>query len=382
MIPHPTSPIITHTLSTLPKDQSTVPKRPGRPLHDWWKLGILVVGLLVIPAWVGRDAIHPPYDDSRLKAIREVRPDYLFIGNSMLFSRIDHDTLSQRLGGAKSMSFSLGGVFTPHWYLWLKNDLIPSGIRPRRVFLFFREDDLTSPYRSVSLPDDITNLLGASRGKEEELQRVLARHRGFKDQLEHLLLQVYPIQLMHHDMDWLLDSWAFIPVLPGYGKSLLARMTGKEVTPLEAQAFLDARRHFKEDLRYRLFNPGQMRPNSIESGTKEEKVINDSFHFHSRLPDSLLPEMIRLNRQYHLNLVFFMVKPRPDREGTIQQPDGLAAYTKDLKKWLEDHGAGFYDSNPDPYPGLDDYYDQWHVRDAVQFTQHFVDIMSEYMYAK
>ncbi|MBF0139030.1 MAG: hypothetical protein HQL74_01995 [Magnetococcales bacterium] len=380
MIPPSTPQTMTSKVSNHSKETPGARKHPDVTLLDRWILGILVVGLLVIPALTGRDAIHPPYDESRLIAIREVSPDYLFLGNSMLASRIDHRALSQRLGGAKSVSFTLGGVFSPHWYLWLKNDVIPSGIRPRRVFIFFREDDLTSPYRSVSQPDDIKNLLRASRGKEEELERVLAQHRDFKEAIEHILMQIYPIQLKHSDMSWLLDSWAFVPILPGYGKAVLARMIGEKETPQQYQRFLEARRRFKEDLRYRLFKPSELRPMNSESGTRGVKVTEEPFNFYSRLPNSLLPEMIRLNRQHHLNLVFFMVKPRPGGDGTIQQPKALAAYTKDLKQWLEDNGAGFYDSNPDLFPGPDDYYDQWHVRDEVKekFTQYFIDSLPGY----
>lgn len=83
--------------------------------------------------------------------LRSTRVEYLFVGNSMLDSRIDPELFTD-LAGKTSIALAEGSSGAAHWYLTLKNVVLPSGVRPKKVFLFFRSGELTD------LPEDLDTI--------------------------------------------------------------------------------------------------------------------------------------------------------------------------------------------------------------------------------
>lgn len=86
-----------------------------------------------------------PFDPSPIAELERVRPRFLFIGNSNTYTRIDEDHLASLVGGPVLVQAesNTGGV---HWYLQLKNHLVPSNARPERVFVFYRTRELGDTY--------------------------------------------------------------------------------------------------------------------------------------------------------------------------------------------------------------------------------------------
>jgi hypothetical protein len=72
----------------------------------------------------------------------------VFIGNSMMESRIDR-TYIEQTAGLKAFLLDAGKVsagpsMVPTWYLWLKNLVAPAKIKLTKVFIFFVDEQLTS----------------------------------------------------------------------------------------------------------------------------------------------------------------------------------------------------------------------------------------------
>ncbi len=331
--------------------------------------------LLLLPALPGRFSPTIPYNPANRKELAAKKPDFVFIGNSMLFSRIDPPALASTPGGGSGMNLTMGGVFSAHWYLWLKNDIIPSGHRPRATFLFFRDDELTTPYRSVSTPEERALLAKASVDDERELHEALAFHRPFIDRLETFFYDLYPIQLKRNDLDWLLDSLALLPALPDYSGMLWRKKFGSPtVTPEEENVLFEQRQTFKREIKDTLFSANGFRPRPAPRATTDTQA-KPALTFAEQLPHSLLPAMLRLAREHGLRLEFVLVKQRPNLDGSpLIRPASEQRYLADLRDYLAAHGAGLHDDNPDERWTPEHYYDQWHIapRFKALYTQRFV----------
>src|SRR5262245_38109284 len=79
-----------------------------------------------------------PFDADRGPALARMEPTWGVIGDSMAGSRIDPALLSQLTGGVTAPLFWAGSS-PAWWYLALKNWVIPAGIHPRAVIVFFRD---------------------------------------------------------------------------------------------------------------------------------------------------------------------------------------------------------------------------------------------------
>ena len=78
----------------------------------------------------------------RIPELQRMNPGYVVIGDSMAGTRINERLLTELTGQpvAPLLQAGTGPVF---WYLALKNWVIASGVKPRAVFIFFRDTNLT-----------------------------------------------------------------------------------------------------------------------------------------------------------------------------------------------------------------------------------------------
>ena len=330
-----------------------------------------------------RAALAPPGANRQHEWLAARNPDYLFIGNSMLDSRIDPDHFQRLLGGAGSAHIQGDGLFTAHWYLWLKNQVAASGIRPRAVFIFFRDTVLTSPNLSTTGQQERRRLASASVDDEAVLQRILNRHKGLSNRLVDLGIRLYPVQLDRYRVDWLLDSLALLPALPGYLAHQIDKWSG--AAPVDAdrdrdRSIQESRSAFKWKLRNELFSPNNFRPRAGVPGPDGDDGAAEAVtDFDRRLPDSLLPEMVRIGREHRLNLVFIQVKPRPGKSGFSHERPREEAYTAALAAYLRQNGMGFHSFMHDPALQEHHYWDGAHIAPQHRpwYTEHFVRSLPE-----
>src|SRR5687768_13211939 len=83
-----------------------------------------------------------PFHAGRIPELQQMNPGAVVIGDSMAGTRIDERVLSQ-LSGVPVAPLLQAGSGPAFWYLALKNWVVASGIKPRVVFIFFRDTNLT-----------------------------------------------------------------------------------------------------------------------------------------------------------------------------------------------------------------------------------------------
>ena len=99
-------------------------------------------------------AARKSFDPGPIASLRHGNPRWVFIGDSMLGTRI-HPTLLKELSedGTRNVMVLLQAASGPSWwYLAFKNLLVPSGVKPRMTFFFFRDTNMTDTMFRLTNP--------------------------------------------------------------------------------------------------------------------------------------------------------------------------------------------------------------------------------------
>ena len=72
-------------------------------------LAAMIIVVLVIPAVLGRSSTAEEFDRSPIDALNIANPEIIFLGNSLLYSRIDPEYISL-ITGRKSISLAIDGT--------------------------------------------------------------------------------------------------------------------------------------------------------------------------------------------------------------------------------------------------------------------------------
>jgi len=308
------------------------------PLRTWTAAAALAV-MLLLPA-LYRPTLDGklPFDGHVLREIDTEKPDYIFIGNSMLATRMDQPTLESRVGKNCCYLLWTGGAESAWDHQVLKNYVVAAAHRPKVVFIFFRDAYLT---RVTYRTNDAYwwKIERASHEQEPELSRAMQESRTWQERLEYDLGLLYPIQKRRDAANYALAWVASQAVDPGlipYGAPTAASYN-------------------------ELFSLARLRnvDTADDAGAGTDLSIYD---FDARLPRSLLPSMVALAKGAGIPLVFVRVQRRPTPSGPAPQPPQLTGYIARLSRYLADNGAGFYDFTGDPELTLDHYLDGDHIR--------------------
>ena len=76
--------------------------------------------------------------------LRDDRPEWVLVGNSQLNSRVDAAYLEE-LCGHPLYKLSFSATKSAMWYLMVRTIVVPSGVKPKVVTVFFRDRDLVRP---------------------------------------------------------------------------------------------------------------------------------------------------------------------------------------------------------------------------------------------
>lgn len=304
-----------------------------------------VPSLGYLPA-LGLRRDHQPFRQETIEELRRGQPAWVFIGDSMLGTRIDPRRLQQlSTNGHEFVAFLYQAATGPGWwYLAFKNDLVASGTRPRCVFFFFRDTNLT---------DTLWRLAGhyghaldtVATGAEPELDRlVAARMRGeWTSRAYSLLNGVYEADVAAGWMEPLVHGWFLRWRYPD----------AAERAAFEAET-------------ERAFGLEQLRS---DVGSDLDVAANPDFA--RDLPTSVLPSILDLADQHGLRVCFVRVQRRPEGGHPPPQSPALAKYVADLAAYVESRGALFHDDTNDPELTEDLYGDGDHVRDRRRYTEIF-----------
>jgi hypothetical protein len=284
-----------------------------------------------LPALEGPRA-RAPFDADRIPALRRLDPAWVVIGDSMAGSRIDPAVLTQLTGG-RTAPLLYAGSGPAWWYLVLKNWVIPSGIHPRAVIVFFRDTNLTNVLFRI---DANWALDGAALDREPELNAALARRRGtLFYQVRDRIDRVYQAEQARRWIEPAIPDWPVRMMFPS------PRL----------------RAAFTQQLNDR-FGLAHLRPMDAADmqATEDREADFDAF-----VGKSALPLMLRDARQAGLKLVLVRVQRRPLGGRPPYQSPALQRYVRQLAAFVEANGATFVDDTGDAAQSLDWYGDGDHL---------------------
>lgn len=285
------------------------------------------------------------FDGEPVEQLAYMKPGYVVIGDSMAGTRI-HTTRLAELTGRPAAPILQAGSGSAYWYLALKNWVIASGARPRVVFVFFRDTNLTDVM--FRLDDGFRWNLDRVAGEQElELNAVIAARTGA---LRHRI---------HAGVDraYSADQARFwmVPALP----DRLARA----LVPSRRQ-----RTAFIRDMNAR-FDFMHVRP--FEAADLERAVDREA-DFSGYVGRSVLPLMLRDAKRVGITLCLVRVQRRPPADRPPEQSPALRKYIAELGAYLESEGAIFHDDTGDPNLPLAMYDDGDHVKEdwRPRYTEH------------
>jgi hypothetical protein len=273
-----------------------------------------------------------PYDPTFREDIRRIRPEFVFIGDSMLGSRIDPAHMRRAID-RQTWWVMQPGTGSAYWYLAFKNHVLGAGVRPKAVIVFFRDYNLTDVM--FRLDEAFRWSLDTVAGPEEpELNAAIARRRqGGWSAVHAAVERVYrPAPIAARADEWL-TRW---PAETVAGPRRLARFQ-KEMNDL--------------------FAFEKLRPMAEADMAADQSQADLA----AALPGSILPEFIRLAKANGVRLAFVRVQRRPRPDGPPLQPPALVRYVADLRRYVESEGALFIDDTGNPAFTLDWYKDGDHM---------------------
>ena len=256
-------------------------------------------------------------------------PEVLFVGNSMVFSRIEREEF-ERLSGRFDRFLTNAGSASACWYLYFKNIIVPSGIKPEMTFIFFRDEVLTWPeFRTGTFYEAYLDSLRLE--DEPVLDEVLFGAREARATLgfraSHAVAAFYGIDLQPERL-----QSSFVDL------AMDATALGSDKRP--RRLYMNQRFELKRLRR-------DLAADDVQSLT-ERAGGEAPTKFDASPKASFLPHIIDIAQANGLPICFYRVKKRVDVNGTREPAPHLPQYLADLRAYLESRGVAFIDETNDP----------------------------------
>ncbi len=309
--------------------------------RQWFWLAAFLLIVFATPALLLRFWQDTEFDQASLDDLNARQPEIVFIGNSMLETRIDPDHLSELLDGTEVVSLAEPGSQSAVWYLQLKNLVAATDSPPDTVFVFFRNDLITQPL--APLDERNRELIASLRSSDDgEFEEVLEARRSLHQQAIHSLERVYPVQ---RQKDEALDA----------------------VSELSA-AFLPSNRDELSSLADDQFAFHNQR------GADEDPPPPDPERpFADSVEPSFLPLMLQIAAENSINLVFVRVQARPNLDGSVRETESMRRYSDHLASYLAERDLDYFDFTGNSAVDRALYYDSFHIRQLylLDYTEIF-----------
>ena len=283
-----------------------------------------------LPVFAGHRSVA--FHAHRIPELQRMNPGAVVIGDSMAGTRINERLLTQ-LAGQPVAPLLQAGSGSAFWYLALKNWVIASGIKPRVVFIFFRDTNLTDV--RFRLDDQYRWSLDLVAGeREDELNDVVAAAlEGPFYRFHNLAERSYGVEAARRAAE---------PVVTRGPARWVAHSDAERSALLTA-----ANDRFGLD-HLRVMEAADM---SADEGTD----------FNASVRHSVLPLMLREAQRAGFKLCLVRVQRRPvDGRPPVQSP-ALRRYVQDLRRYVQASGGVLHDDTGDPAMTLDMYEDGDHI---------------------
>lgn len=317
-------------------------------------MAAIVAVVLAVPALLGE--IRPsrqPFNERPLRALEKAKPQVVFVGDSMLGSRLDPVTLNGLAGGRCEVVWG-PGASSAVWYLMMKNLIAVQSPPPRTVVIFFRDRQLTLPAHRTS--SGYRSMIESyMRGEEPLLEKLVeAEARRRQSWLKRISVALYPLQKRRDDMQEKIHSWA-LDWIASSREYVKIRDDAKELFDVR-----NLRRDRGMNFEAAEVGNGGLEPEGHEFGVEVGR--------------SFLPAILEIARGRGIDMVFFEVKSRPHESDLEKEPSPDAvAYQEALRAYLEKAGANYIDEGKDPEVTADFYGSDDHVAPAMKkaYTELF-----------
>jgi hypothetical protein len=288
-----------------------------------------------------------PFDSRPRRVLSGTKPDYLFFGDSMARAHIDADAAT-RVTGKPCSVFYLAHSTSARWYLMLKNYVIPSAVRPKKMIVLFRNCLWHMPSYRI----DGTCWDDLERNMEDPADPVIAQviglepRRGASPAAQFLRDEAYPVQTHGEGMRQSLQAAA-------------AKLCGLDFE--HAKALANARtswEHFRGGITAEVNYDGltELAPFSMDRSK------------------TFLPHFIDLAKEAGIPLHFVRIRRRPLPDGRVPNPKGIDQYMAELKAEVVKQGCDFTDLNDDTELKLEMYAEGDHLdmKHSAWFTERLV----------
>ena len=307
---------------------------------------ILVV--LIVPAAFGRMQITEQFDQSAVDDLQESAADFVFIGNSLLNTRIDPNYLSE-LTGKTAVSLAIEGTGPGVWLLQLQNIVAAINNPPSEIFVFFH-DDLITRQINFTGREDPALIDRLSRSDTSQYALLSSKKQSVADRIKKAFVSIYPVAKPKSNQQ-------LQPI-----SSIAAELIG--YSDKEFASAVDSTFTF--------------------ANIRDQAAIIQSPKFHGdfdeTIDESFLTELIRSANEIKANLTIVRVAARPTNDGLPNEPDSLARYTNDLSAYLHANDVNYIDMIGHIESGDIDaamYYDGYHLKN--RFLHSYTEFFAKWM---
>lgn len=343
-------------------DASLAAANAGPPATEprgwsWWRLAVVLAAgalSLALVTWLARRVEVPTpesqFDTRPLRRMQRLKPHVVLLGNSMVYTRFHEKTLNAALAPTRVMQIAYPGAATAVWYLALKNYVSGGRHRPKRVLLFFRHYELTTP--TIRTTGRYARTLAKlSRGPEEVVERRLTPGTSNPiGRLGYAIQRFAPVQRLRPALTDVVQLWA-ATVSAGFVAEPDADARNQRVNDVFALSRL---RTFAE-------------PKSAESDVSDfEQAVEGSF----------LPDILALAREHGFALTFVRIRSRDSADGKPELPE-LLEYLSKVEAYVKAAGAGYVDMKDATWETADMYRDGDHLssKHSATYSRLFAEHM-------
>ena len=273
------------------------------------------------------------FDHKSIEKLEQQNPSLIFLGNSILDTRIDPITVSE-ITGIRTQSLAINGSAPGIWYLQLKNIIGKTSIKSPIVYIFFYDNLITQPISTTGRSDK--NLIEPMLIYPDKRFFSISRDTSWKG---HLTLIIYPIIKRREEIKTYLNQFA----------SLFSSINSESV---QFKINSSGRRQILLKPSTRKYNP-----------------------FYEEIEKSFLPAIIQIANEKQIDLVLVKTKKNPSISEKIEIQNLQKSYAKNLSSYLKSNGVHFIDMAEVNWIDAAMFYDSAHIRSRykIHYTELFIE---------